>query len=279
MQMTFERFVTEHHFTLRCFPADDARQKIIEEKSEIFPNQFLSEERDAFGNKCVYGKAEIPHNYFSVEVSGIAEVAGENPIQSSDGKESLFKYATKLTACGRRLSDFYEKITKKNDMPPVSLSGVTLRHGSVTARQSFTELSHFQIAEFFMDSISRVFCYEAGVTGVFTTAEEAFALTKGVCQDYAHILLALCRKAKIPCRYVAGMMIGEGASHAWVEVFENGEGLSLDPTNNRRTDDTYIVISRGRDAQDCSINQGVFRWSENVGAQRQEISVEVREMG
>lgn len=256
MQMIFELFVTEHHFTLRCFPCDDARQKIIEERSEIFPNYFLSEEKDSFGNKCVFGKADIPHNYFSVEVTGIAEVSPENPILSSDGKESLFKYATKLTACGRRLSDFYEKLS-----------------GCLNPA-----LSNFEKAEFFMDSISRVFRYETGVTGVFTTAEEAFALTQGVCQDYAHILLALCRKTKIPCRYVTGMMIGEGASHAWVEVFENGAWLSLDPTHKRRTDDTYIVISRGRDAQDCSINQGVFRWSEKCGTQKQEISVFVEEI-
>ena len=126
-----------------------------------------------------------------------------------------------------------------------------------------------------MDSLFRVFRYEPGVTGVFTTAEEAFALAQGVCQDYAHILLALCRASRVPCRYVVGMMIGEGASHAWVEVFEDGFWLSLDPTHKRRTDDTYIAISRGRDAQDCSINQGVFTGG---GKQSQEISVSVEEI-
>ena len=78
----------------------------------------------------------------------------------------------------------------------------------------------------------------------------------------------------MPCKYVAGMMIGEGATHAWVEVFEDGKWLSLDPTHNRRVDDTYIVISRGRDAQDCSINQGVFTGG---GSQKQEVHVCVEE--
>ena len=255
MEMTFSLFVTEHHFTLKCFPKSDERQKIVQEKSEIYPNYFLDETFDSFGNKCVYGKAFIPHNYFAAKVSGIAEVSGENPYSFSDGKESLFKYPTKLTECGKKLESF---------------------HKSICSRDGFEGLSVFDKAEFFMSSLFRVFRYASGVTGVFTSGEEAFALCEGVCQDYAHILLSLCRKSKIPCRYVAGMMIGEGASHAWVEVFDGEKWLSLDPTHNRRTDDTYIVISRGRDAQDCSINQGVFTGG---GNQKQEIFVCVEEIG
>ena len=136
-------------------------------------------------------------------------------------------------------------------------------------------LTNFQKAEVLMNSLSENFTYVPGVTGVFTTAEEAFTLEKGVCQDYAHILLALCRKSRIPCKYVAGMMIGEGLTHAWVDVFEAGKWLSLDPTHNRRCDDTYIVFSRGRDAQDCSINQGVFTGG---GKQTQEVRVFVEEI-
>ena len=75
------------------------------------------------------------------------------------------------------------------------------------------------------------------------------------------------------------MIPGEGATHAWTEIYDDGIWRSVDPTHDRECDDTYIKISSGRDAQDCSINQGVFRWSENGGAQWQEVLVEVREMG
>ncbi len=255
MQMTFEFPAVNHHFTLRCFPPSDNWQKIIDEKIKIYPNHFICNQKDSFSNRCVYGKATSPHNHFSVEVGGIAEVSGENPIKlNDDGKESLFKYPTKLTQFGQNICEFYDKITAKN---------------------AFFELSDFKKAEFLMNSLSENFNYEPGVTGVFTTAEEAFGLGKGVCQDYAHILLSLCRKSRIPCKYVAGMMTGEGASHAWVEVFEDGKWLMLDPTHNCRCNDSYIIFSCGRDAQDCSINQGMFTGG---GKQTQNVQVFVEEI-
>ena len=67
-------------------------------------------------------------------------------------------------------------------------------------------------------------------------------LGKGVCQDYSHILIALCRKYKIPARYVVGMIIGEGATHAWVEVYYDGCWYGLDPTHNKEVDDYFIKI-------------------------------------
>lgn len=254
MQMLFELPASDHHFTLRCFPPSDSQQKIHDERVQIYPNYFICTQTDSFSNRCVYGKAQIPHNYFAVEVSGLAEVSDKNPLELNDGKESIFKYPTELTQCGKNIAEFYEKI-----------NGI----------YNLSEKSNFDQAELFMDELSKTFNYIQGVTGVSTTAEEAFELSKGVCQDYAHILLALCRKSRIPCKYVAGMMIGEGATHAWVEVFEDGKWLSLDPTHNRRTDDTYIVLSRGRDARDCSINQGVFTGG---GKQTQEVHVSVEEI-
>ncbi|MCC8067305.1 MAG: transglutaminase family protein [Clostridiales bacterium] len=118
------------------------------------------------------------------------------------------------------------------------------------------------------------FSYVQGVTDVQTTAEEAMALGKGVCQDYSHILLSLCRMHRIPCRYVVGMLIGEGLSHAWVEVCSNGRWYAFDPTNNLIVDDAHIKISAGRDYHDCIVSQGVF-----VGrtTQTQTVAVRVRE--
>ena len=71
------------------------------------------------------------------------------------------------------------------------------------------------------------------------------------------------------------MMLGEGATHAWIEVYADGRWIPLDPTHNRAVDDTYIKISAGRDAQDCTINQGVFMGG---GKQQQEINVIVEEI-
>ncbi|MDD3403149.1 MAG: transglutaminase family protein [Hespellia sp.] len=120
------------------------------------------------------------------------------------------------------------------------------------------------------------FTYVKDSTDITTTAEEAMAAGRGVCQDYAHILIALCKMCGIPARYVNGFMIGEGYTHAWVEVY-TGEGwYGLDPTNNLHVDDYYIKLAHGRDYEDCVLDKGVF-----VGTplnQTQDILVNVEEI-
>ena len=119
-------------------------------------------------------------------------------------------------------------------------------------------MTDFEKARAFMEGLSHSFSYVPQVTDVSTTAEEAFAGGKGVCQDYTHILLSLCRIERIPCRYVTGMLSGEGASHAWVEVLDQGKWKGLDPTNEVVVADDHIRIASGRDCRDCRMNHGRF---------------------
>jgi transglutaminase-like putative cysteine protease len=107
--------------------------------------------------------------------------------------------------------------------------------------------------------------YEWGVTGVRTTASEALAGGRGVCQDFAHIMLAICRIAGLPARYVSGHLTGEGGSHAWVEVLRphpTRAGLCVtegwDPANNRRTNGDYLVVATGRDYSDVAPLSGTY---------------------
>ena len=109
-----------------------------------------------------------------------------------------------------------------------------------------------------MALLSERFTYLPGSTHAATTAEEAAVLMQGVCQDEAHIMLALLRMKGIPCRYVMGYMLGEGSTHAWVEVLHEARWLGLDPTNHREVNDEYITIAAGRDANDCPVNRGIF---------------------
>lgn len=83
-------------------------------------------------------------------------------------------------------------------------------------------------------------------------------MMRGVCQDEAHIMLALLRMKGIPCRYVMGYMLGEGSTHAWVEVLREEKWIGMDPTNRRMVNDEYITVSAGRDANDCPVNRGIF---------------------
>jgi transglutaminase-like putative cysteine protease len=114
-------------------------------------------------------------------------------------------------------------------------------------------------------AVHRALTYEYGVTDVHTTAAEALSGGTGVCQDYAHLMLAACHVAGMPARYVSGHLLGEGGSHAWVEVLRHAGRRSAgwvaeawDPTHCRRIDDRYITIATGRDYRDVAPMSGTF---------------------
>lgn len=107
--------------------------------------------------------------------------------------------------------------------------------------------------------------YEAGVTGVGTTAAQALALGRGVCQDYAHVMIAICRLLGVPARYVSGHMLGEGGTHAWVEVLVPEAGASglaaawpFDPTHGRAAGLDYVTVAVGRDYRDVAPTSGGY---------------------
>lgn len=97
--------------------------------------------------------------------------------------------------------------------------------------------------------------YEPNSTHVHTRVSEVIAQKRGVCQDFAHLLIGLCRSVKIPARYVSGYLATETASatHAWMEIYIPGHGWrALDPTHNRQIDETYVKIGHGRDYGDVA---------------------------
>lgn len=104
--------------------------------------------------------------------------------------------------------------------------------------------------------------YEKGVTDVSTPADKALALGRGVCQDFAHVMLAACRGLGIPARYVSGYLYNNGhtaASHAWVDAFIPGQGwCSLDPTHNCEQSHLYVRVAVGRDYADVPPTRGIF---------------------
>jgi transglutaminase-like putative cysteine protease len=104
--------------------------------------------------------------------------------------------------------------------------------------------------------------YRFGVTTVLTTAAEALAGGEGVCQDSAHVMLAVCRLMGIPSRYVSGHLLGQGGTHAWVEVVVPYDGaataLAFDPCHGRRTDDHYVTVAVGRDYTDVAPTSGTY---------------------
>jgi transglutaminase-like putative cysteine protease len=118
------------------------------------------------------------------------------------------------------------------------------------------------VAERICAAVSTAVVYEFGVTGVATTAAEALAGGRGVCQDFAHIMVALARLAQVPARYVSGHLLGQGGTHAWVEVVVPHRGAAVavpfDPCHGRRTDHRYVTVAVGRDYADVAPTSGSF---------------------
>ncbi|MFI5934290.1 transglutaminase domain-containing protein [Actinoplanes sp. NPDC051494] len=104
--------------------------------------------------------------------------------------------------------------------------------------------------------------YEYGVTNVSTTAAEALAAGRGVCQDFAHVMLAACRALGIASRYVSGHLVGQGGTHAWVEVLVPRSGavvaLAFDPCHGRRAGNGYLTVALGRDYAEVAPTSGTY---------------------
>ena len=116
--------------------------------------------------------------------------------------------------------------------------------------------------------------YESASTHVHTHMSEVMRDRRGVCQDFAHFMIGLCRALKIPARYVSGYLATEAASatHAWVEVFVPGYGWrGLDPTHNCQLGEQYVKIGNGRDYGDVPPISGNYR-----GTRDRKMEVEVK---
>jgi transglutaminase-like putative cysteine protease len=138
----------------------------------------------------------------------------------------------------------------------------------------------FDVAMDLTERMYRDFAYDADSTEINTPAVEALAQRKGVCQDFAHILIACFRAMGLPARYVSGYLltqpppgqprlVGADASHAWVSVYLPGEGdgdghesaggwADFDPTNGRQPGEDYVALAIGRDYSDVSPMRGVL---------------------
>lgn len=252
MQISYTKQVAVCHYTIKCMPRDTDMQHLNNINIRLKPEDCYAQGEDSFGNKTIYGSIEELHKKFELHVCGEV-MTGLDVREREENPSSLgkYRYSHGLNAPGAALRSYYESVCS-------DISG-----------------SAYERSTMLMHRLYRDFTYEKNVTDVSTTAGEAWNLGRGVCQDYAHILTSLCHMDNIPARYVAGMMEGEGSSHAWVEIYYNGYWYPIDPTNDCIVTDSYIKLGQGRDASDCAINRGIIKGG---GAQTQLIRVCVKEI-
>lgn len=237
MKLTFSAPVTEHRFQLRCVPVTGPRQQVIDVNVRMEPHADLDSTIDSFGSRVMTGYIPQAHTSFGYLVTGIAFV--DNANIKEEPFKPLYRFQSELTKPGAAIGALVEQCRTR-------LAALGADAGELESAQAI------------MDEVYGAFEYTPGSTTVQTNAEEAFAQRRGVCQDYAHVMLSACRELGIPCRYIAGLLDGEGATHAWVEVYHDRRWIGLDPTHNRMVDDNYITIAHGRDYRDCMLDIGVF---------------------
>lgn len=230
-QLSFSEPVTDHAFLLRCLPRQTKAQEILSLNLQVMPEGVqLFSGRDSFGNRTLSGWAPEEHRDLSYQVSGV--VRRDDIQEEADEVPPCYAYPSAMTKSSPEMESYLQEL---------QLTGSPSQRA-----QAISAALHEDLA------------YVPGSTSIYTTAAEAFQQRRGVCQDFAHIFLALARLAEIPARYVCGLPVGEGATHAWAEIWQEGHWLGYDPTRNRLADEQYITLAVGRDYGDCPIERGVF---------------------
>lgn len=228
--LEFDREVTGHAFALRCVPPSFPGQEIPDAALALDPQAPYARQRDGFGNLLQIGRIDAPHDHFRYTVQGTALL--DLSQRRQEAAHPIYRFPSAHTQVSGEMAGFLAGL----ELPEEPRDRAWALCRAVGAHMNYTP----------------------GVTGVATTGAEAFACGHGVCQDFAHIYLALARRSGLTARYASGLPEGEGASHAWCEVWLDGVWTGIDPTRGRWTDDGYIRFNVGRDFADCPMERGVF---------------------
>lgn len=223
----FAPCVMRHDILLRCLPAENECQKIVDQHLIIPTNMSIKHGKDAYGNRIQYGAIDAPHDILAYISTGIARCKRYRIPESAPAY--IFSLPSRLTMPSHLLLT----------MLPEKSDTITM-------------------AEKICHRVHEVIAYSPMTTTINTPAHEVALTGKGVCQDMAHIMITLCRLCDIPARYVNGFVIGTGATHAWVEIWYRGEWIPFDPTHDVSPTDGYIKIAHGRDAYDCPVCRGTY---------------------
>jgi len=248
----YESPVTASFNEARLTPRSDNRQNVILSRVETVPATRSYRYLDYWGTAVTAFDLHAPHTELEVTASSVVETdKPEPPIEKvtwdelrSDAVVDKFDEVlspTHYTPRSKRLRRVGERIAKYHDP-----------HDAVIAAA---------------DWVNSELDYVAGTTGVHSSALDALREGKGVCQDFAHLTLAVLRGIGIPSRYVSGYLhpqrkapVGEavdGQSHAWIQAWTGG-WWNFDPTNDKEINEQYVSVGVGRDYADVTPLKGIY---------------------
>ena len=250
----YEGEVTASYNEARMLPASGDGQVVLYSSLEILPMSAQHSYVDYWGSRVSSFEILTPHRELALTATSLVEVRPrQHPGHPLDWDQ--------LVALSERASEFVEqRVQTRRTAPPADVVALARE-----IADSF--LSPCEAAEQICIAIGNAVEYMAGVTAVTTTAAEAWAHRKGVCQDIAHLAIGALRSVGIPARYVSGYLhpkpnaaVGEtvmGESHAWVEWY-CGTWRGYDPTNLIDIGDGHVTVGHGRDYNDVPPLRGVY---------------------
>jgi transglutaminase-like putative cysteine protease len=242
------------------YPVQDYFQKVIHHSLKISNKPAVDVFNDKFGNRLGIFSILSPHSQLNITSHVEVEVQPIIEPVSAKSPSELWKEYDDLAS-----NIFYRDfLTVESNIHSVDIQQLVTSLLDVG-------LNPLENAKLFSAYIFTHFEYRQGVTSIETDIDDIWQLKAGVCQDFAHMLLVLLRMIKIPARYVSGYICpkhhefrGEGATHAWVEIFVPDYGwIGIDPTNNCIASDKHVRIAVGRFFKDCTPVKGIFKGNLN----------------
>jgi len=237
-------------------PLTDSAQTCLEFRLRVNPPCKVFSYIEPGGTVNYFG-VRYPHPRLEIVAEALVETRLENPFEGLNLLEPDWDlYTTKLR------QDHAEYLSES----PYVVLNEEVREIAEEVRQSSNgSVSDFliQLAHWAHESLT----YDPDATHVHTKLHEVLELRAGVCQDFAHLMIACCRSQGIPARYVSGYLFvggvdgmrGEQATHAWLEcLLPNEKWLGVDPTNDLLVNDRYVAVHIGRDYTDVTPTRGVY---------------------
>jgi transglutaminase-like putative cysteine protease len=269
-RLDFAQEVMESVMDTHLGPRDDSDQRVERFELRLEPAGHVKSYRDGFANAAHLVTHTRPHVFLQVTA------ASEVHTHLSDPFELPTRTPEPLDPM--ELADGLDPSPLVPRLPAVQDMAAPFRPAEPA--EAFVAVRRMS------EMIYRDFAYRQGVTDVHTTVAEIVNDRQGVCQDFAHLLIGLCRAIEIPARYASGYIVvngdggpsaptrGSDASHAWVEAFTPTHGWrGFDPTNNLLANDRYVKIAIGRDYHDVPPTRGTYQGG---GTERLTVAVTVR---
>ncbi len=252
---------------VRLRPVSDATQQCHDFKLRLTPGSISRGYDDFYGNTVHYFEIIDNHTKLIIEAASIVETT------ALDARPPIPRIGLdELERSGERemLAEFY------NSSHYVPLEVELWREAQDALAEGRSDI--WSDVRRLGAHVYRRFAYKPKTTGVNTRATDVLKLRMGVCQDFAHVHLGLCRSVGIPARYVSGYFFNNTrrareieASHAWIEAYVPGHGWApWDPTHDRAADERYVKVAVGRDYADIRPVNGTYR-----GAPTRSLKVDV----